>query len=140
MAGEFYTGMPGPLAIQQLQALSDRIGAVGNVANGGVVLSGSKYIVQVDKAYRTYDLPTLTGPFQLGVAGISTAVDGKTFKVRVRQDATGGRTLTADATIAFGTDLTSLSISATSNKKSYLLFDTDATTGKCDYLSHNRGF
>lgn len=140
MTSAFYVGMPGPTAVAQLNSLWDRVSGLGTIANGGVTLAGGVYTLHVDLNYRVYDLGSLTANSQVGISGGSSLVDGKTFFVRCKQDATGGRTLTPDSTIALGTDLTPLSISGTANKKSYFGLAYDDTTGKADLIAQARGY
>lgn len=68
------------------------------------------------------------------------ANDGERLILRIKQDATGGRSVTLPASVRFGTDLTSMVVTATANKQDYCGFIYDATAAKYDAVSHMRGF
>lgn len=66
--------------------------------------------------------------------------DGKKIVFRVKQDATGGRTLTLDTAYQFGTDITALNLSTSPNATDYIGFIYDASISKWCLVSLIRGF
>jgi hypothetical protein len=58
----------------------------------------------------------------------------------VKQDATGGWGITWSADVRYGTDLTSLLITATPSKQDYIGFVYDAAAAKYDAVTHMRGY
>jgi len=58
----------------------------------------------------------------------------------IKQDGTGGRTVTWPATVRFGTDLTSMIVTATADKQDYCGFVYDSAASKYDAVSHMRGY
>lgn len=65
---------------------------------------------------------------------------GARLIMRVKQDGTGGRTVTWPVTVRFGTDLTAMIVTATASKQDYCGFVYDATAAKYDAVSHMRGY
>jgi hypothetical protein len=83
-----------------------------------------------------YDV-TLTGNV---VFAFSNGVDGKVTRIRVRQDATGGRLLTLASGVRLGTDLNSLVLSSAANKLDYIAVQYNSTNSTYDVVSFVRGF
>jgi len=67
-------------------------------------------------------------------------VNGQLMEIRVRQDATGTRTLAYNAIYRFSTDLPSPTLTPTAAKTDYLLFQYHSTDTKWDLISINKGF
>lgn len=82
---------------------------------------------------------TLAGNRTLG-APTGTAVNGQMFELRVRQDATGSRTLAYNAIFRFGTDVTSPTLTTTAAKTDYLLFQYHSGDTKWDCLAVAKGY
>jgi len=68
------------------------------------------------------------------------ATDGYRLIMRIKQDGTGGHTVTWPATVRYGTDLTSMIITATAGKGDRCGWIYDATAAKYDAVSHMRGY
>lgn len=66
--------------------------------------------------------------------------DGKKIVFRVKQDATGGRTLTLDTAYKLGTDITALNLSTSPNATDYIGFIYDSSISKWCLVSLIRGF
>lgn len=142
MSTKFATNMSGPAAVDALNDLDDRISGVGTVSNGGVSFNSgtNTFTLNMGTNYRMFDLGVLGANSTVTQSGGSSAIDGKTFFIRVKQDGTGGRTLTLDSTFGYGTDLTAISINTSVNKKSYFCFAYDSSTSKCDVFAQTRGY
>ena len=82
---------------------------------------------------------TLAGNRTLGNP-TGSPVDGQLMEVRVRQDATGTRTLGYGTEYRFSTDLPSPTLTTTAAKTDYLLFQYHSTDTKWDLISINKGF
>lgn len=82
---------------------------------------------------------TLTGNITIN-APTGSPVDGQVMRLRLAQDATGGRVITWDPAFAFGTDVTAALIPTAANAKWVMLFAWDATSSKWRALSIARGF
>ena len=82
---------------------------------------------------------TLAGNRTLG-APTGSPVNGQLMEVRVRQDATGSRTLAYNAIYRFSTDLPSPTLTTTAAKTDYLLFQYHSSDVKWDLIAINKGF
>lgn len=84
-----------------------------------------------------YDVD-LTGNIAIG---FSNAVkNGQKILLRLKQDATGGRTVTFDASIRLGTSLTSFTATTTASKRDILGFVYDTVANKFDFVGVNKGY
>ena len=84
-----------------------------------------------------YDVD-LTGNITIG---FSNAVkNGQKILLRLKQDATGGRTVTFDASIRLGTSLTSFTATTTASKRDILGFVYDTVANKFDFVGVNKGY
>jgi hypothetical protein len=68
------------------------------------------------------------------------ANDGERLILRIKQNGTGGHSVTWPATIRYGTDLTSMIVTSAANKQDYCGFIYDSVAVKYDAVSHMRGF
>jgi hypothetical protein len=82
---------------------------------------------------------TLTGPITVD---FSNAVDGQKIEVRLTQDGTGSRAVNWAASVAYGSDLTSALVvaSTTASKQDKFGFEYDATATKYQMISCARGY
>lgn len=83
-----------------------------------------------------FDL-TLTGDATIGFTG---GEDGQSVMVRVKQDATGGRSITWGAMVRVGSDIPSVPLSSAAGKTDYVGLIYHATDDKYDIVSYVRGF
>lgn len=74
------------------------------------------------------------------LANPTNAVDGQKIIYRIKQDGTGGRTLTWGSNFRFSTSLPSPTLSTGASKVDYIGFVYNATDGKWDCLAQNIGF
>jgi len=65
---------------------------------------------------------------------------GQPAILRVKQDSTGGRTLTWGGNFRFGTTITSITLSTTASKTDYIGFIYDNSAGKIDVVAFVKGF
>lgn len=70
----------------------------------------------------------------------SNATDATRILLRLKQDATGGRTLTFGAGVRFGTDVPSVTLSTSPNKLDYIALIFNSTSATYDVLSFSKGF
>ena len=88
---------------------------------------------------------TLGHEFSCTIAGNRTianptgAYDGQKMLFRIRQDATGGRTLAFDTKFRLGADVTNVTINTGANKTSYYSVIYDAANDKFDIVAVSRG-
>ena len=88
--------------------------------------------------YNTFTV-TIGGNRTLG--SFTTGTDGQKIAIRVRQDGTGGRTLTFNSTYwNLGADVSFLSIASGANVYSYIGAIYNSTSGKWDVVSIVRGY
>jgi hypothetical protein len=89
----------------------------------------------------TTDIATvvLAGNRTLG-APSGNPQNGQRVQYRVRQDATGSRTLSYNAIFRFGTDVTSPTLTTTAAKTDYLLFEYNSTDARWDCVSVVKGY
>lgn len=80
-----------------------------------------------------------TGNFTLGNPS-GTPVDGQKFTLRIRQDATGSRTITFDTQYRFGTDIPSPTLTTTAAKQDYLAFMWSSADSKWDCVAVTKGY
>lgn len=76
---------------------------------------------------RTLDNPT------------GTPLDGQVLEIRVKQDATGSRTLSYGTEYRFGTDPASPTLTTTASKTDFLYFERNAADSKWDFVKIAKG-
>lgn len=81
---------------------------------------------------------TLGGNRTLG--NPSGAVNGQRLTFRIRQDATGTRTLAFDTKFRFGTTLTSITLTTTAAKTDYIGVIYHASDDKFDIIAFSPGY
>lgn len=81
---------------------------------------------------------TLTGNITLGFS--SAAYDGQKITVRIKQDATGFRTVAFNSTVRFGTDITAFTATTGINKTDILGFIYNAAADKFELVAIVRGY
>jgi hypothetical protein len=81
---------------------------------------------------------TLSGNRTLG--NPTGAVNGQKLLFRIKQDATGGRTLTFDTKYRFGTDLTSVVLSTAAGKLDRVGVEYVAVDDKFDVIALAKGY
>lgn len=94
-------------------------------------------IIAVDAAVGDVFTVTLAGNRTMGAP--TNPIDGRTALFRVRQDATGSRTLTWNAAFAFATNLPVPVLSTAANKVDYVGFIYNGVTAKWECLSYLLG-
>ena len=83
---------------------------------------------------------TLTGNTTVLLQESVPITDGRPLLLRVRQDATGSRTMSFITPARFSDDLPPPTLSTIANSLDYLLFRFNTADAKYDLLSINRGF
>lgn len=82
---------------------------------------------------------TLTG--NVTTFTITNGQDGQRIIWRVRQDATGSRTLAYGTTnVRFGTDITGTTLTTTASKMDRITFEWNGTDGKADVVDFMKGY
>jgi len=87
-----------------------------------------------------YDIIRLTLQANVTTFSISGAADGQRCMLEVIQDSTGGRTINWPSNIRFGTDITSITLTSTANKKDRIGLIYDSAAGKYDVVAIVKGF
>lgn len=75
-----------------------------------------------------------------GDCAISMTGTRKKCLLRLVQDATGGHSVAFDATVRFGSDIPSVTLSTAGNKVDYIGFVFNAAAGKFDLIAYTRGY
>lgn len=83
---------------------------------------------------------TLTDNCTINIVASETVTDGRPLLLRLRQDATGSRTLSFTSTARFSDDLPAPTLSTVASSLDYLLFRYNSTDAKYDLLAINKGF
>lgn len=84
---------------------------------------------------------TLGGNRTMGnPTGMTSAMDGRVIVFRIKQDATGSRTLSWDTKYRFSTQVPSPTLTTTANKTDYMGFVYNAVDDKWDALAFNPGY
>ncbi len=83
---------------------------------------------------------TLGGNRTLRATNGSSARDGYQYTLRVIQDGTGSRTLTAGSGVGLGTDVNSLTVSAAAGAVDYLVFIYYHATTTLHFVGYSRGY
>ncbi len=145
-----------------------RIADVTDAANSDIgvpVVAGGSFRAEVKSNGTTWILSTITRSdtnltdaatialnanlghvFEVTLGGNRTlgnptgGYDGQGITIRVRQDATGGRTLSFGTNYRFGTDIPSITLSTGANKVDYIGLRYDASATKWDVVSFSPGF
>lgn len=94
--------------------------------------------IAVDAAVGDVFTVTLAGNRTMGAP--TNPVDGRTALFRIRQDATGSRTLSWNAAFAFATNLPVPVLSTAANKVDYVGFIYNGVTAKWECLSYLLGY
>lgn len=106
---------------------------------------GQNPVNLIDSATISVDA-SLSNQFRITLAGNRTlanptnAYDGQMIMFSIKQDATGGRTLTLDTKYRFGSDITSITLSTTAGKTDKLGVQYNQADDKFDVISFVRGF
>jgi hypothetical protein len=82
---------------------------------------------------------TLAASRNLTFTGGTTELDRKRFILEVTQGSGGNKTLTPDATVSFGADLSAIDLSTGAGVTDSLGFIYRHATGKCHLLAVNHG-
>jgi len=94
--------------------------------------------ILVDAALGNIFTVTLGGNRTLG--NPTGAVDGQKLLFRIKQDATGSRTLAFGTKYRFGTDITSVVLSTAANKLDRVGVEYHSTDDKFDVIAVTRGY
>lgn len=130
-----YTGYTGP------QGPTGYTGYTGYTGpnNRTVTALTDAATIAVDASTGNIFTVTLGGNRTLGNP-TGSPVNGQLMEVRVRQDATGSRTLAYDTQYRFGTDVTSPTLTTTAAKTDYLLFQYHSGDTKWDCIAVAKGY
>ena len=94
--------------------------------------------IAVDAALSCQFYVTLGGNRTLG--NPTGAINGQFLLFEITQDGTGSRTLALDTKFAFGTDITSVTLTTTASKADYLLVRYNSTADKFRVVDFIKGF
>jgi hypothetical protein len=138
------TGYTGPQGATGYTGYTGPIGATGYTGYTGpnnrtVTTLTDGTTIAVDASLGNIFTVTLGGNRTLGNPTGSPA-NGQLMEVRVRQDATGSRTLAYDTQYRFGTDVASPTLTTTAAKTDYLLFQFHSGDTKWDCIAVAKGY
>lgn len=123
-------------------AVDAKVNKAGDTLTGAVIPSvvtlTDAATIAVNAALGNQFTVTLGGNRTLG--NPTGAVNGQLLLFVIRQDGSGGRTLSLDSKYRFGTDLTSITLSTAINKTDYLLVRYHSSDDKFDVLDFRKGF
>lgn len=136
-----YTGYTGPQGPTGYTGYTGPTGPTGYTGpnNRTVTALTDAATIAIDASTGNIFTVTLAGNRTLG-APTGSPVDGQLMEVRVRQDATGSRTLAYNAIYRFSTDLPSPTLTTTAAKTDYLVFQYHSGDTKWDLIAINKGF
>ena len=113
-----------------LVAKTSNVTAVALSIDGGAVATdasaGSLFTLTADGNFTLSDPTNLT--------------NGQMIIWRIKQDATGNRTITLDSIFRLGADISSVTLSTGANKVDYLVGYYDSTDAKIDIISFVKGY
>jgi len=81
---------------------------------------------------------TLTG--NVTACTVSAGENGDKLTLRIKQDGTGSRTWVFDSSVAFGTDITGITLTTTANKTDLIGLEYNATAAKWWVVAFTKGF
>ncbi len=110
-----------------------------NIINRTVVASFAATITPNIDNTDILNVATLTGPVTIANPAGNPG-DGQSLRVRLTQDATGGRTVTWGAAFAFGTDVTAAMVPTTASAKCELVFVWNTAASAWRAMQILRGF
>lgn len=116
-----------------LNKLWNRVSSVAALTDGATIT------IDLSADERVFDV-TLGGNRTLTFINGSASVDGKQLLLRVKQDATGSRSLTMGAGMRLGSDLALVTLSTAPNKTDYLGLVYNSAAGTLDVLALTRGY
>jgi hypothetical protein len=140
-----YTGWTGPAgAASTVTGPTGPTGATGPTGPTGpnnrtVTALTDGATIAVDASTGNIFTVTLAGNRTLGNP-TGSPVNGQLMEVRVRQDATGSRTLAYDTQYRFGTDVASPTLTTGANKTDFLLFQFHSGDTKWDCIAVSKGY
>ena len=94
--------------------------------------------IATDASQSNHFRVTLGGNRTLG--NPTNPTDGQKIMWELIQDATGSRTITLDTNFAFGTDITSVTLTTTANKRDFLGAVYNSTAGKWYVIAFTKGY
>jgi len=116
---------------------TDKLVVGGSIVNTADTLTDAATIA-VDAALGNTFTVTLGGNRTLG--NPTNATNGQRLLFRIRQDATGSRTLALDTKYRFGTDITSITLTTTAAKTDYLGVIYHSGDDKFDVIAFVKGY
>lgn len=129
------------VANQSLMVISDNVNwnviAPSAIAPRVVALTDATTIIS-DASLLDEGYVTLAGNRTL--ANPTNPTNGQRILYRIKQDATGSRTLTLDTAFRLGTTISSSTLTTTASKTDYLEFIYNATDGKWDIINFVKGY
>jgi len=88
----------------------------------------------------TTDIADVTLTDSTATINLSGGTDGQPFIIRLRQDATGSRTVTWGTMVRFSTTTPTPTLTTTASKLDYIAFRYNATDAKYDCVAVNLGY
>jgi len=129
---------------QSFESLDARLEAGEAAASAGAkpyipAIATVSYSASITASFAAADVVrvTLAGDPTITLAG---AADGQKCVLELKQDATGGRTVTWSANVRFGTDLPSITLSTAGGALDRIGLIYNAAAGKYDVVALQRGF
>ena len=132
----------GALSSTDWTSFNNRLPTSGGTMTGAfieaplAVTTGASQTVNAALA-NTFDLSLTSPTTTLTLSGGS---DGQMIRLRIKQDATGGRLVTWPVNARFGTDISSITLSTGANVTDYVGLMYKAATSTYDVVSFVRGF
>lgn len=127
------------IILEMVPALRGPIGPTGYGLLGVTALADQATVtVNLADPVGVYTV-TLAASRNLTFTGGTAELDRKRFILEVTQGTGGNKTLTPDATVSFGADLTSIDLSISAGVTDALGFIYRHATGKCHLLAVNHG-
>ena len=140
------TGAAGAQGTQGVQGIQGAAGATGATGpqgpEGGLIstepVDGATITVDISTA-STFDV-TLGGNRTINFSGGAAGINGKRIMLRLKQDATGNRTVTWGAMVSFGTDITGITLTTTALKTDVIGVIYNHAAAKYDVVAYAKGY
>lgn len=140
------TGSTGLTGTAGGNGFTGNTGATGNTGTTGATgptnprcSTGNSWSGSVQLDASQFDL--FTGTLSANTTfGFTGGVEGKLTRVRPTQGSTGTQLVATDATVIFGTDITSFAASSATGLTDEMLVEFNASKGKYQFMSYIKGF
>lgn len=134
-----YTSYGSPLVLEVVNSGPQGPAGPAGLETPAVTLTDAA-IVSIDISSGSIFELTLVGDRTLNFTGGTAALNGKKILLRIKQDATGGRTITLGTMVRFGTDIPEVELTTAPLKADVLGLIYDHAAVKFDMVAIVKGY